>query len=68
MLHCLNGAITLDSATGLIYPNAEEIYSVVHEGGSSIRGESVTAADFAELQIAFSEFAAEAIVELAPAS
>jgi SNF2 family DNA or RNA helicase len=68
MIRCMDGAIVLDTPAGLIWPTADEIFSVVHEAAAFIRGHPVKASDFTRTGIVFSGFAAEALIELSPSA
>lgn len=63
MLRCVDGVIILDTTDGQLWPTADEIYSIVHEGVTSVRGHPLSAADFLKLGIEYSPFAAEALLE-----
>ncbi|WP_395745124.1 DEAD/DEAH box helicase [Prosthecobacter sp.] len=68
MIKCTNGLILFETPAGIIYPDAGEIYAVVHEGASLIRGHIVTETDFTSLGIEYSRFAAEPQIELLPSA
>jgi len=68
MIRCTDGALILETLGGPVWPTADEIYSVVHEGSDSIRGHAASAADFAKTGIDFSAFAAEALIEFSPSA
>lgn len=66
MLILVNKAIAISGEAGVFHPNAEEIYSVVHEGATVIRGTPVFADDFKRTGVDFSRFTGDAFVELTP--
>jgi SNF2 family DNA or RNA helicase len=68
MIRCVDGAIKLDLPQDGFYPQAEEIYSVVHEGATSIRGVPVASSDFTSLGIHFSTYSGEAFIEFSPST
>jgi SNF2 family DNA or RNA helicase len=64
MLECLNGLVVLREESATVYPTADEIYSVVHEGATAIRGHYVSTKEFKDLGILFNTAAGEPVLDL----